>query len=471
MATRPRRPSPTGDGDTLFAASARKSLERGAPLADRMRPQTLADLVGQKHVLGPHSLLAQAIAGDRVRSMILWGPPGSGKTTLARVIAGATRSHFVPFSAVLGSVADLREIVAAAKDRLAFHGQRTIVMVDEIHRFNKAQQDAFLPHVEDGTLVVVGATTENPSFAVNAALLSRCKVFRLEALAVGDLVEILERALRDESHGLGAKHIEADPDALRAIAEAARGDARQALSSLEVVADWVAANDDAGEGGALPAPARITLDAVAKAESHRPLLYDKAGEEHYNVVSAFIKSMRGSDPDAAVYWMMRMLAAGDDPLFVMRRMLIFASEDVGNADPQALVVASAADATLRRVGMPEGTYALAQACVYLSTALKSNACNAAWHRAKELIDRHGALPVPRKLRNAVTPLMREEGYGAGYKYAHDFEGGVVAGETYLPESLEGEVIYEPTDRGAEADVRRRLAALRATRASREGGDR
>jgi putative ATPase len=461
MATRPRRPPPAV-GDTLFAASAKKSLERGAPLADRMRPHALSDLVGQKHVLGPHSLLTQAITGDRVRSMILWGPPGSGKTTLARVIAGATRSHFVPFSAVLGSVGELREIVAAARDRLAFHGQRTIVLVDEIHRFNKAQQDAFLPHVEDGTIVVVGATTENPSFAVNAALLSRCKVFRLEPLGVDDLVELLGRALRDEVHGLGAKDLEADEGALRAIAEAARGDARQALSSLEIVADWL----DGEPATDVNAKKTISLEAVAKAESHRPLLYDKAGEEHYNVVSALIKSMRGSDPDAAVYWMMRMLAAGDDPLFVMRRMLIFASEDVGNADPHALLVATAADATLRRVGMPEGTYALAQACVYLATAPKSNACNAAWHRAKDLIDRHGALAVPKKLRNAVTPLMRDDGYGAGYKYAHNFADGVVAGETYLPDEIEGEILYEPTDRGAEAEVGRRLATLRAQRSKR-----
>ncbi len=452
MATRPRR-SPNDAGDTLFAASAKKKAAASAPLADRMRPQTLDDLVGQKHVLGPHSLLTQAITSDRVRSMILWGPPGSGKTTLARVIAGATQSHFVPFSAVLGSVGELREIVTEARDRLALQGQRTIVLVDEIHRFNKAQQDAFLPHVEDGTIVVVGATTENPSFAVNAALLSRCKVFRLEALDVDDLAVLLERALGDESRGLGAKHLSADPAALRAIAEAARGDARRALSTLEIVVDWLESS------GAT----QVSLDAVAAAESHRPLLYDKAGEEHYNVVSAFIKSMRGSDPDAAVYWMMRMLAAGEDPLFVSRRMLIFASEDIGTADPQALLVASSADATLRRVGMPEGHYALAHACIHLATAPKSNACNAAWHRAKELIDKGGALPVPKKLRNAVTPLMREEGYGAGYRYAHDFEGAVVSGETYLPDELEGTILYEPSDRGAEAAIRERLAGIRGRR--------
>jgi putative ATPase len=444
MATRARRPQHAAE-ETLFGAAARKSGEGGAPLAERMRPGTLSAFVGQTHLLAPSSLLWQAITADRVRSMILWGPPGSGKTTLARVIAAATRSSFVAFSAVLGSVGELREIVAAARDRLAFHGQRTILFVDEIHRFNKGQQDAFLPHVESGTIVLVGATTENPSFAIVSALLSRCKVFRLEPLSTEDLFALLKRALKDEVHGLGAKGLSADDDALRAIAEMARGDARRALSTLEVVSDWL---DTTGA-------TRVSMDAVAAAESHRPLLYDKGGEEHYNVVSAFIKSMRGSDPDAAVYWMMRMLEAGDDPLFVARRMLIFASEDVGNADPRALLVASSADAILRRVGMPEGTYALAQACIYLAGAPKSNACTVAWQRAKELIERHGALPVPNKLKNAVTPLMREHGYGEGYKYAHNFEGGVVPGESYLPEALDGELLYEPTDRGNEADAKRK----------------
>jgi len=452
MATRGRQRL-VESGDTLFGAAAKKSVERGAPLADRMRPETLNEVVGQAQVLGPHGLLARAIATDRVRSTILWGPPGSGKTTVARVIAHATKSVFVPFSAVLGSVGELREIVAAARDRLAFHGQRTIVFVDEIHRFNKGQQDAFLPHVEDGTIVMVGATTENPSFAVNAALLSRCKVFRLEPLAPGEIAELLRRALADEAHGLGTKHLTADAEAIAAIAQTSGGDARRALSTLEVVVDWL----DATGGKA------ISLEAVATADSHRPLLYDKAGEEHYNVVSAFIKSMRGSDPDAAVYWMMRMLSAGDDALFVSRRMLIFASEDVGNADPNALVVASAADAVLRRVGMPEGTYALAQACIYLATAPKSNAANVAWHRAKQLIDEHGALAVPKKLRNAVTPLMREEGYGKGYKYAHDFDDALPPGETYLPDAIADTQLYEPTDRGHEAGVRERLAKLRDRR--------
>ncbi|HEX8794178.1 MAG TPA: replication-associated recombination protein A [Polyangiaceae bacterium] len=453
MASRAKR-SVEDPSATLFGAAARKSSEQGAPLADRMRPHTLADVVGQRKLLAPGSLLTQAIGSDRVRSMVLWGPPGSGKTTLARVIASATKSHFVLFSAVLGSVGELREIVAAARDRLAFAPegrQRTIVFVDEIHRFNKAQQDAFLPHVEDGTIVLVGATTENPSFAVNAALLSRCKVFRLEPLQAEDLLTLLRRALQDSEHGLGVKGLTADDAALRAIADAAGGDARRALSTLELVVDYLEATGAGKE---------VTAEAVATAESHRPLLYDKAGEEHYNVVSAFIKSMRGSDPDAAVYWMMRMLEAGDDPLFVSRRMLVFASEDVGNADPRALTLATSCDATIRRVGMPEGLYALAQTCTYLASAPKSNASTVAWTRAKELIEKHGALPVPMKLRNAATPLMKREGYGEGYKYAHSFEGGVVPGETYLPDELTGAVLYEPTDRGDEAAIKERLAKIR-----------
>jgi putative ATPase len=448
---RPRSRS-RGDDTTLFAAAARRdAASSGAvPLAERMRPTRIEQYVGQAHLVGAGKLLATAIEKDRVPSMILWGPPGVGKTTLGRVIAERTRSVFVPFSAVLGSIQELREIVAAAKERLDYRGERTIVFVDEIHRFNKAQQDAFLPHVEAGTITLIGATTENPSFAVNAALLSRCKAFRLEALGEPELVAVLERALADRESGLGASGVTAKAEALQAIARMARGDARRALTTLESAAAFA---DASGE-------IEITLDTLSASEEKAPLLYDKAGEEHYNVVSAFIKSMRGSDPDAAVYWMMRMLEAGDDPPFVLRRMLIFASEDVGNADPRALLIVTAADEAFRRMGMPEGLYPLTHACIYLACTPKSNAVKKAWQRARALIEEHGALPVPMKLRNAPTRSMKQDGYGAGYKYAHDYEGGVVPGETYLPDALVGEALYEPTEHGEEARIRARLAALR-----------
>jgi putative ATPase len=423
-----------------------------------MRPRTLEELVGQPHLFGPNRLLLQAIASDRVPSMILWGPPGVGKTTLGHVIAEQTAAEYVAFSAVLGNLQELRAIVAQAKERLAYHGKRTLVFVDEIHRFNKAQQDAFLPHVEDGTITLVGATTENPSFAVNAALLSRCKVFRLDALTDEDIVVLLERAVKDEKRGLGAQHLTVDGDALAAIAKGAGGDARRALSTLEAVGEHAKSRRDG----------HITLELVRTSSELSPLLYDKSGEEHYNVVSAFIKSMRGSDPDAAVYWMLRMVEAGDDPLFVLRRMLVFASEDVGNADPRALVVVNACDQAFRRMGMPEGLFPLGQAAVYLACAPKSNAVSVAWQRARELVASRGALPVPKKLRNAVTPLMKHEGYGEGYKYAHDFEGGVVPGETYLPDELAGRVFYEPSDRGEEVRIKQRLDAIRATRSQPPG---
>ncbi len=439
--------------DTLFAAAARRdAVATGAvPLAERMRPSRIEEYVGQAHLLAPGKLLASAIEKDRVPSMILWGPPGVGKTTLGKVIAARTKSVFVPFSAVLGSIAELREIVAAARERLDYKGERTLVFVDEIHRFNKAQQDAFLPHVEAGTITLIGATTENPSFSVNAALLSRCKVFRLEALGEDALVALLERALSDRERGLGASGIGADGETLRTIARLARGDARRALATLEAASEYARAKGDGA----------ITTDTLAASEEKAPLLYDKAGEEHYNVVSAFIKSMRGSDPDAAVYWMMRMLEAGDDPLFVLRRMLIFASEDVGNADPRALMVVNAADQAFRRMGMPEGLYPLTHAAIYLACTPKSNAVKNAWQRARALIEAHGALPVPMKLRNAVTKLMKQEGYGQGYKYAHDYDEGVVPGETYLPDELAGESLYEPSEHGEEARIRARLAAIRA----------
>jgi len=455
--------------DTLFTSALRRDPHAAetTPLADRMRPRTLDELVGQAHLVGQGKLLGQAIAEQRIPSMILWGPPGSGKTTIARIVAetanaphpagagggiatpaGAVR--FVPFSAVLGGIPELRGILDEAKRARAYEGARTILFIDEIHRFNKAQQDAFLPHVEQGTVTLIGATTENPSFAVNAALLSRCRVFRLEALTDADVTLLLRRALADETRGLGAEHLTIEDDALSAMATSARGDARRALSTLEMTASHVRAGDRR----------HIALADLAAANEASTLLYDKSGEEHYNVTSAFIKSMRGSDPDAALYYMMRMVEAGDDPLFVLRRMMIFASEDIGNADPRALSVATAADEAFRRMGMPEGMFPMAHACLYLASAPKSDGVKKAIGKASQAISEHGALPVPMKLRNAVTGLMRREGYGEGYRYAHDLEGHGAPGETYLPDALTGARFYEPSDEGLEKAIKERLARLR-----------
>jgi putative ATPase len=383
-----------------------------------------------------------------VPSLILWGPPGSGKTTLAHVIAHVTRTEFDSLSAVLGGVAELRALIDKARERRRYQGRGTTLFVDEIHRFNKSQQDAFLPHIEDGTLTLVGATTENPSFSVNAALLSRCRVFRLERLGKPELEKLLARALVEPERGLGSEQLTADAPALAAIADAARGDARRALGLLEVAAGLV------GTGG------HVDLDTVRRAAEERTLLYDKSGEEHYNVSSALIKSLRGSDPDAAIYWLLRMLDAGDDPLFLSRRLLIFASEDVGNADPRALAVAVQADEALRRVGLPEGVYPLAHACLYLASCPKSNAVKRAIEAARQALAEHGALPVPLKLRNAVTSLMKQEGYGKDYRYAHDHEHAYVRGETYLPDELVGQRFYEPSAEGLEQSIRDRLERLR-----------
>jgi putative ATPase len=425
--------------------------ETEAPLADRMRPRALDEIVGQSHLLGEDKLLARAIRHDRVPSMVLWGPPGTGKTTLARVIAQETNARFVPFSAVLGGVPELRKIIKEAEDQARL-GRRTLLFIDEIHRFNKAQQDALLPHVERGTVVLIGATTENPSFAVNAALLSRSRVFQLEPLGLEDVEAMLRRALEDRERGLGELGVEVTEEALRAMAEGARGDARRALDALEVAARHVTAEGQT----------RIDVDAVEQALASRHLLYDKSGEEHYNVVSAFIKSMRGNDPDGAVYWMMRMLEAGEDPLFVMRRMVIFASEDIGNADPRALELAVSADQAFQRLGMPEGTHPMAQCCTYLASAPKSNASYAAWSAAQKDVQQRGALPVPMKLRNAPTREMKQWGYGEGYRYPHD-EGGHAAGETYLPDELADRRYYEPKEAGFESRIRERLTKLRGDR--------
>ena len=448
-----RRRPPSPLQPTLLEGAQRSSADGGAPLADRMRPRTLDEVVGQEHLLASGSWLAQTIASDRVPSLILWGPPGSGKTTLAHVVSRATKSEFVPFNAVLGGVAEIRVIVAEARERRSYRGRRTLLFVDEIHRFNRSQQDAFLPHLENGTVTLIGATTENPSFAVNAAVLSRCKVFRLETLSQEAIVKLLQRALTDVERGLGEWGYPAQPEALEAIARAAQGDARRALNLLETCAGFLANRGDPG--------AVIDVPLVEHASEERTLLYDKSGEEHYNVISALIKSMRGSDPDAAIYWLMRMVDAGDDPLFLLRRMIIFASEDVGNADPRALDVAVNADLAFRRIGMPEGIYPLAHACLYLASCPKSGAVGKAFTRARELIARRGALPVPKKLRNAPTQLMREEGYGEGYQYPHDQPGNFVPGETYLPDEIVAERFYHPTEEGLEKAIGERLARLRA----------
>jgi len=433
-------PEPAG----LFDHRAR----RDAPLAERVRPRTLADVVGHDKLVGPDAPLGRAIAADRVPSMILWGPPGAGKTTLAQVIAASTRATFVPFSAVLHGVAEVRAIVEEARVRRATGAGRTILFVDEIHRFNRAQQDAFLPHVEDGTVTLIGATTENPSFALNAPLLSRATVYRLEPIDAAALARMLRRAVAHPD-GL-ALRIEVEDEVLRAVAELARGDGRRSLNLLEVSVEHA---ELAGK------PTLEIADVVAVA-GHRTLVHDREGDEHFNVASAFIKSMRGSDPDAAVYWMMRMIEAGDDPLFVLRRMLIFASEDVGLADPRALELAVAADAAFRRLGLPEGLYAMAEAAIYLACAPKSNAANLAWHRAKERIAATGSLPVPLHLRNAPTRLMKDLGHGQGYRHAHDEEDGYARGATYLPDALAGERYYEPTSRGLEGKIGAWLTKLR-----------
>ena len=420
-----------------------------SPLAERLRPRTLDEVVGQRKVVGEGGFLRRAIAADRVPSLIFWGPPGTGKTTLARIIATVTASHFVPFSAVTSGIKEVKEVMAEAVRLRKAQGRRTLLFVDEIHRFNRAQQDAFLPYVESGDVVLVGATTENPSFELNAALLSRCRVIVLEPLGPADLVELMRRALADPERGLGETGVTAGDEALAELAQLASGDARKALNLLELAAS------DADEG-------RIDAEVVRRVAQRKVLLYDKSGEEHYNLISALHKSMRESDPDAAVYWLARMLAAGEDPLYVARRLTRFASEDVGLADPEALPQTLAAWDAYHRLGSPEGELALAQAVLYLALAPKSVALYDGYKSARRTVEERPADPVPMAIRNAPTGLMKELGYGTGYVYAPHTEEGV-GGIDCLPESLQGTRFYEPKGEGFEAELRARLERFRALR--------
>jgi putative ATPase len=444
--------------DPLFPEDRARVDAAPAPLAERMRPRSFEEFIGQEELLAPGKPLREAIERDLLQSIILWGPPGTGKTTLARIIADTTKARFVSFSAVLAGIKEIRDVMAEAERLRRSSGRRTIVFIDEIHRFNKSQQDAFLPRVESGDIVLIGATTENPSFEVNAALLSRSKVFVLRGLTIDEVQAILTRALHDAERGLARQQPSVEPDALRAIAQYANGDARVALNLLEL---GVAAAPD------VDGRKRVDTARVEQTIQKRALLYDKSGEEHYNIISALHKSMRNSDPDAAVYWLARMLEAGEDPLYIARRLVRFASEDIGNADPQALTVAVAAKDAVHFIGMPEGNTALAQAAIYLATAPKSNAVYEAYTRAAEDAHKDVAEPVPLHLRNAPTKLMKDLEYGKGYKYAHN-EADAIADMSCLPPSLEGRKYYQPKERGFEKEIRRRLDGWEEIKKKRKG---
>ncbi|MFP4389729.1 MAG: replication-associated recombination protein A [Desulfococcaceae bacterium] len=433
----------------LFEHQAEQETGPFRPLAERMRPKHLDDFAGHREAVGPGTLIRRAVEKDQLFSMILWGPPGCGKTTLAGIVASETRSHFVQFSAVLSGVKEIRAVIETAKEQRNLHGRRTLLFVDEIHRFNKAQQDAFLHHVESGLITLIGATTENPSFEVIAPLLSRCRVVSLSALTEEDLGAILDRALADPENGLGDRGFRIAAEARDHLIRMADGDARAALGGLEAAAAMAGAK----------AQPEISLPDAEAAVQRAAMRHDKAGEEHFNLISAFHKSLRGSDPDAALYWLARMLAGGEDPLYVARRMVRFASEDVGNAAPYALRMALDAAETFRMLGSPEGELALAHAAVYLATAPKSNAVYKAFGAVRKTAAETGALPVPLHIRNAPTGLMKSLGYGKDYRYAHDYEDGYVPQE-YLPESLRGARFYEPADRGHERKIRERLARWR-----------
>ncbi len=436
----------------MFETQANEAMAESRPLAERMRPRSLDDFIGQEAAVGQGTLLREAIDRDRLFSIILWGPPGCGKTTLARIIARETRSHFIHFSAVLAGVKEIRGVIEEARDQLKLRRKRTVLFVDEIHRFNKSQQDAFLHHVESGLLTLIGATTENPSFEIIAPLLSRCRVITLKPLAEEEVLAMLRHALDDRENGLGEHRLELDADAAAHLVRMSDGDGRNALNNLEM-SSFLAMARQAPEKG--DGRRRIELADIEQAVQQRALQYDKSGEEHYNLISALHKSMRGSDPDAALYWLARMLAAGEDPLYIARRMVRFASEDVGNADPYALQLAMAAVEAFRFIGPPEGELALAQTAVYLSTAPKSNSIYTAYGQVQSVIRKTGTLPVPMHIRNAPTRLMKELGYGKDYKYAHDYEDAYVP-QRHLPEQLQERTFYAPCGRGYEKNIKQRL---------------
>jgi len=436
----------------LFEEYQKEKLSESTPLAERLRPQTLDEIVGQSHLIGPGKVLRNMIEKDSVPSMIFWGPPGVGKTTIANVIARTTNARFINFSAVTSGIKEIKEVMSQSDENRAF-GVKTILFVDEIHRFNKAQQDAFLPFVERGSIILIGATTENPSFEVNGALLSRCKVFVLKGLTEDDLLILLRRAVEDK-RGFGGKKVLVSDDQLRALAVFSNGDARGALSTLEMVI----LNCEEKDG-----VIAVSDEVIAQCTSKKSLLYDKDGEEHYNIISALHKSMRNSDPDAAVYWLARMLEGGEDPLYVARRVTRFAAEDIGLADPQALQVAVAAFQACHWIGMPECSVHLAEAVIYLSMAPKSNSSYMAYEHAKGDALKRMAEPVPLCIRNAPTKLMKEEGYGKGYKYAHDEENRI-ADLQCLPDSLAGTVYYRPTEEGIEGRIKERLRRIKEWKA-------
>jgi putative ATPase len=440
----------------LFQYASRDDTAKSQPLAARMRPRTLDEFIGQEHILGEGRLLRRAIQADRLSSLIFYGPPGTGKTTLARVIASTTEAHFIVLNAVLGGVKEIREAIAAAEEKRDLYGQRTILFVDEVHRFNKTQQDALLPHVENGTLILIGATTENPYFEVIKALVSRSRIFQLQPLAEEELVEVARQALADSERGYGGRRIEISDEALVHLANVANGDARAMLNALELAVETTPAGPDGAQ--------RIDLAVAEESIQRRAVRYDKGGDAHYDTISAFIKSLRGSDPDAALYWLAKMLYAGEDPRFIFRRMIIFASEDVGLADPQAVQVAMACAQAFDYMGLPEGRFPMAQACLYLATAPKSNSLFALWD-ALEVVEQEGEQEPPDPLRDKSRDADGL-GHGEGYLYPHDFPGHWVA-QQYLPAALQGRVFYEPGEEGYEGAIREQVRSRRA--AQREAG--